>query len=128
MSSEAEDPDFLREILEFYRIRKRTLDRRLHLRRDGEARVRDFCTDTYGVPSYENFCKIALVFANALGKRMPDHIHARIALGSGNEASREYVLYAASLRPHFLGFNFNPNGFRRRSLGFDGHVVRMISK
>jgi hypothetical protein len=127
MSSEAEDPDFLREILEFYRSHKRVLDRGLSIRL-GEMAVRGFCSDVHGVPSYYNFCKLALVFANVLGTRMPDHIHARIALGPSNEGCREYILYAMSLKPNLLGFNLNRNGFRGRSLGFDGHVLRMMRK
>jgi hypothetical protein len=127
MTSEA---SFLSDLLEFYRSRKKTIDRRLNINRGvgGEARIRDFCFDVHGRLPYENLCKLSLVFANVLGSRLPDHIHARILLGFSNEWVSEYMYYVRGLRPYIFGFNLNPNNFRMRTLGVDGSMSRMTSR
>jgi len=127
MTSEAA---FLLELLEFYRTRKKIIDKRLGLNRgaDGEARIRDFCFDIHGRLPYENLCKLSLVFANVLGSRLPDHIHARILLGCSNDWVSEYIHYVHGLHPSIFGFNANPNNFRMRTLGVDGSLSRMTLK
>jgi hypothetical protein len=121
---------FFMDMLELYRSKKRLIDRKLslHWTNGGEARIRYFCADIRGSISYANTCKLALVFANVTGSRMPDHIHSRIVLGEANEWASEYVRYASAIKPSILGINRNTNNFNRHTIHADGQISRTYRK
>ena len=126
------EQSFLSDLLDVYRKNKRRINRRLHLgldsHRRGEQRILNFCGDVDGNLDYRCLCMLVFVFSNVLGERMPDHIHARMILGEPNRWVGEYVRYASDLKPRFLFFNPNKNGFYRHTLGHHGNMIGMALK
>ena len=121
--------DFWLDLLAIYDKNRFRIKRALHLKGNGVYRLLNFCKDSDGNLSYENLCCLALVFANVLKSRLPEHIHIRMALGQSNKWVGQYVQYTESLRPNrFWIFNTNHNNFKNRTLGNDGSVRRLASK
>jgi hypothetical protein len=138
------DIAFYYEIIEVYKSNKRKINKKIFT--SSELDLLDFCSDSNKIawgffqganihlkPSrtikYENVCKLALIFANVLGKQMPSHIHNRMVLGLNNRWVKEYVDYVNKLKPRKFGiFNLNPNNYRLHKLSNDGDLIRMKLK
>lgn len=130
------DVEFFNEIFDFYRANKRKLKKVLRIKSDDE--IVDFCADFNQMTSWreqrfikhEYVCKLALILANALGKRLPDHLHARMVLGLSSGVCVEYVKYIQNLKPNkFFGLiNPNKNRFKMYSLSVNGMLLKKVSK
>lgn len=130
-SKSSEEMEFLHELIGVYESNRSLIDRELGMKcgqegiLEGEERILDFCHGITGDFSYENICKLALVFANILGERMPDHIHARMILGTPNASVAQYAKYTDSLKPRMFGlFRMNPNHFKKQTLGKNGEMIK----
>lgn len=121
---------FFKELMEVYRRNRRRIDRGLNLNppRSPEFSISLFCRDKAGNLEYGHLCGLAFLFSNAIGRRMPDNIHARMILSERNDWVERYVRHVESLKPHFLWFNPNPNDFRMYTLGPSGSVRRLMLK
>lgn len=122
---------FFEELMEVYRRNRRRIDRGLNLNwrpRSPDISISEFCRDHKGNLVYRHLCGLAFLFSNALGRRMPDSIHARMVLGERNDWVEKYVRYVATLKPHFLWFNPNLNHYDRRTLGPSGSIRRLMLK
>jgi len=78
---------------------------------------------------HEYVCKLALIFSNVLGMRLPDHLHARMVFGF-SDSCKQYIEYVEGLRPKTLFgmVNPNPNHFRMRRLSANGTLSKLVSK
>lgn len=118
--------DFWLELMCFYKSNKAKINKELCLRSNTNEVMLDFCINPNGELSRSNLCKLALIFSNVLGRRLPDNLHARMILGDSNEAVKEYVYYISKLKPNVMGlFNFNRNNFRSQTLGFCGSTKKL---
>lgn len=132
----AGDVEFFRELVDFYHLHKRRIRKSLRIRNDSE--LADFCADFRQMTSWndarfikhEYVCKLALIFSNILGRRLPDHLHARMIFGFSNDSCVEYCEYVEGLKPHSLFglVNPNPNKFRMHSLSVNGMLSKLTSK
>lgn len=130
------DVEFFRELMEFYALHKRKIKKALRIKNDDQ--LVDFCTDFTKTTSLdekrfiknEYVCKLALIFSNIVGERLPDHLHARMILHFSGHACKEYVTYVNKLKPRtFFGFvNPNPNNFKKHALSVNGMLSRLASK
>ena len=131
----AGDVDFFHELMQFYSLHKRRLKKALRIKSDNE--LVDFCADFRNIASWneprlvrhEYVCKLALIFSNVLGMRLPDHLHARMIFGF-SDSCKEYIRYVEGLRPRtFFGLvNPNPNHFRMYRLSVNGMLSKLASK
>lgn len=133
------DVGFFQELIDFYKLHKRKIKRALCIRDDDE--LVDFCTDfrpRWKLPvevdsriiKHEHVCKLAVIFSNVLGEKLPDHLHARMIFEISSEACKEYAEHVGRLRPKtFFGFfNPNPNKYRRHALSVNGMLSKLVSK
>lgn len=131
----AGDVDFFRELMQFYSLHKRRLKKALRIKSDNE--LVDFCADFRNIASWneprlvrhEYVCKLALIFSNVLGMRLPDHLHARMIFGF-SDSCKEYIEYVERLKPKTLFglMNPNPNHYRRHVLSVSGMLSKLVSK
>jgi hypothetical protein len=128
------DVEFFKEVFDFYGLNKRRIKKALRISNDEE--LVDFCADLGWSffrskhIRHEYVCKLALIFSNILGQRLPDHIHARMVLDTSNKSCKEYVDYVQGLKPTtMLGFkNPNPNHFRMHTLSVNGTLSKLAWK
>jgi hypothetical protein len=123
--------DFWLELIEFYNKKRWVINRELRLSRpgsSGDSMLLDFCTDINGSLSRHNLCRLALIFSNVTGERLPDNLHARMVLGEANQPVREYIEYLKTIKPKFMGFNPNKNNFKTHTLGVAGYTRKMALK
>lgn len=132
------DVDFFRELMQFYSLHKRKLKKALLMK--GDNQLVDFCSDfsdfrhmtSRNEPRFikhEYVCKLALIFSNVLGTRLPDHLHARMVFGF-SDSCKQYIEYVEGLRPRTLFgmVNPNPNHFRMHRLSVSGTLSKLVSK
>lgn len=123
----AEDIEFFGEIMNFYEQNKRKIKKSIYISRDKD--VIDFCIDHSGTIKYDYICKLAFVFADVLGSKLPDHILTRMILGPSNEWVAEYMEHAKNLKPPKWGlFNQNRATFKNRSLSSGGWLAKRTLK
>lgn len=104
----------LNELKKIYRKNNRKLNRELRIKNEHD--IVDFCGD-----SEENATKLALIFVNLLGKKLPEPAHNMIILSRKNKWTAEYAEYAKEIKP-FVFFNPNPNRFKNLALGDEGRL------
>lgn len=127
------DIAFYFDLVEFYNQNKRKLDKKLRIK--NEYHLLDFCSDLIKANSstarvnYAYICKLVYVFANVLGRPMPDYIHNRIILGQNNEWVKKYVEYINNIKPYYFGLiNTNKNEFKLNYLSSRGHLGKLMLK
>lgn len=133
INGNSSDIAFYFDLVEFYNQNRMKLNRKLRIK--DESNILDFCSDYYVVGpdsaqlKYENICKLVYVFANVLGRPMPDYINNRLILGQNNEWIKKYIEYIGNLKPYYFGIiNTNKNNFKLNYLSTNGHLGRFALK
>lgn len=136
INADASDVAFYFDLVDFYNQNKRKLKKKLLIK--NESDILDFCSKFYSLSggssgqahlNYEYMCKLVYVFANVLGRPMPDYIHNRLILGQNNEWIKKYIEYVGNWKPYYFGIiNTNKNNFKFNYLSSSGHLARFALK
>ena len=116
------------DLVDYYLLNKRKIDSILLTK--NEKCLFNFC---FGINSneleYKYLCKLVLIFANVLKRKMPEPIHNRMILDTQNEFTKKYVEYVKNLKKNkFLIFNQNKNNYSMNKLGKSGDLHKLMYK